>query len=43
LYALDELLPDLGEPTKSELEAAMAGHIIGEAVLIGTYEMRGST
>jgi Raf kinase inhibitor-like YbhB/YbcL family protein len=37
LYALDIILPDLGQPDKSELESAMDGHIIGEAVLMGTY------
>lgn len=40
LYALDTLLPDLAAPTKAQLEDAMRGHIIGEAVLIGTYEKR---
>lgn len=38
LYALDTVLSDLGKPTKAQLEAAMAGHIVGEAVLIGTYQ-----
>lgn len=37
LYALDTVLPDLGQPTKADLEAAMRGHVIGEAHLIGTY------
>ncbi len=37
LYALDTLLPDLGNPTKAQLEAAMAGHVLGEATLVGTY------
>ncbi len=37
LYALDTVLPDLGEPTKAELLEAMQGHVIGEAVLMGTY------
>ena len=40
LYALDTLLPDLGTPTKAELLQAMQGHILGEAVLVGTYQMR---
>ncbi|MGR8942088.1 MAG: YbhB/YbcL family Raf kinase inhibitor-like protein [Gammaproteobacteria bacterium] len=38
LYALDMILPDLEEPNKSTLEQAMAGHIIGQAELIGTYQ-----
>jgi hypothetical protein len=38
LYALDTELGDLGEPTKTQLEKAMAGHIVGEAQLVGTYQ-----
>lgn len=38
LYALDFLLPDLHRPTKAKLEAAMDGHIVAKAELIGTYE-----
>ena len=37
LYALDAVLPDLGEPTKDELLAAMEGHVLAEAELMGTY------
>lgn len=37
LYALDIVLPDLGRPTKGELEKAMVGHIISKAELVGTY------
>lgn len=37
LYALDVVLPDLGEPTKAVLEAAMKGHVLAEAQLVGTY------
>jgi Raf kinase inhibitor-like YbhB/YbcL family protein len=37
LYALDVVLPDLGQPTKQQLEAAMAGHIVAKAELMGTY------
>jgi hypothetical protein len=40
LYALDTVLPDLGEPTKAKLEAAMRGHVLAEAELIGTYARR---
>jgi Raf kinase inhibitor-like YbhB/YbcL family protein len=39
LYALDTML-DLNQPTKDELEAAMHGHILGQASLIGTYERK---
>ena len=38
LYALDTLLPDLGEPNKGALERAMQGHIVAQAELIGTYQ-----
>jgi Raf kinase inhibitor-like YbhB/YbcL family protein len=38
LYALDAELPDLQSPNKAQLEQAMAGHIIGHAELIGTYQ-----
>jgi Raf kinase inhibitor-like YbhB/YbcL family protein len=38
LYALDAVLPDLGNPTKTELETAMEGHVIAQAELIGTYQ-----
>jgi Raf kinase inhibitor-like YbhB/YbcL family protein len=38
LYALDTVLPDLGLPDKRRLEEAMRGHVLAEAVLIGTYQ-----
>lgn len=38
LYALDTLLTDLRSPTKAELEAAMRGHFLAQAELLGTYE-----
>ena len=38
LYALDTRLEGLGQPTKGDIEAAMQGHILAEAVLLGTYE-----
>jgi len=38
LYALDVVLPDLGEPTKAELEQAMEGHVLAKAELVGTYQ-----
>ena len=40
LYALDVVLPDLGQPTKAQVEAAMKGHVIAQAELIGTYQKR---
>ena len=40
LYALDMVLPDLKRPTKSQLLAAMEGHVIARAELIGTYQRR---
>ena len=39
LYALDAVL-DLDKPTKAELEAAMQGHILAQAALLGTYEKK---
>jgi Raf kinase inhibitor-like YbhB/YbcL family protein len=38
LYALDVVLPDLGAPTKADLLAAMEGHVVAQAELIGTYQ-----
>jgi len=40
LYALDAMLPDLGRPTKAQLEKAMEGHVLEKAELVGTYEKR---
>jgi Raf kinase inhibitor-like YbhB/YbcL family protein len=40
LYALDIVLPDLRAPTKAALEAAMNGHVIAQAELVGTYQKR---
>ena len=40
LYALDAVLPDLRRPSKTALEEAMQGHILAQAVLIGTYQKR---
>ena len=37
LYALDTGLGDLGRATKADVERAMAGHVLAEAVLMGTY------
>jgi len=41
LYALDTVLPDLQSPNKARLEQAMAGHILEQAELIGTYQKTG--
>jgi Raf kinase inhibitor-like YbhB/YbcL family protein len=38
LYALDASLPDLQEPTKAQLEAAMHGHVLAMAQIVGTYQ-----
>jgi Raf kinase inhibitor-like YbhB/YbcL family protein len=38
LYALDTVLPDLGHPTKADLEHAMHGHVRAQAEVIGTYQ-----
>ena len=38
LYALDVLLPDLGRPTKAQVEKAMEGHVLARAELVGTYQ-----
>ena len=38
LFALDVVLPDLGEPTKAQLEQAMQGHVLAKAELVGTYQ-----
>jgi Raf kinase inhibitor-like YbhB/YbcL family protein len=40
LYALDIVLPDLGQATKSKVEGAMRDHIRAEARLVGTYQKR---
>jgi hypothetical protein len=40
LYALDTVLPDLDAPTKARVEAAMKGHVIAHAELIGTYQKK---
>ena len=40
LYALDTLLPDLAPATKPQVEAAMKGHVIVQAELMGTYQKK---
>lgn len=38
LLALGTVLPDLGSPGKTQLEEAMAAHILEETELMGTYQ-----
>lgn len=38
LYALDIVLPDLHRPTRAALERAMAGHVLAQTELVGTYQ-----
>lgn len=38
LYALDTVLADLDRPTRAALLAAMQGHVLASAELIGTYQ-----
>jgi len=38
LFALDRVLGDLRRPTSAQLQAAMAGHVLDRAELMGTYE-----
>ena len=40
LYALDTTLGDLGVPGKAQLEAAMEGHVLDRAELVGTYRKK---
>jgi Raf kinase inhibitor-like YbhB/YbcL family protein len=40
LYALDVVLPDLGNPTRTDLEKAMQGHVLTRGELIGTYQKK---
>jgi len=42
LYALDTMLPNLAAPDKDHLLEAMKGHVLGEAVLVGTYRKIGN-
>jgi Raf kinase inhibitor-like YbhB/YbcL family protein len=38
LYALDTVLADLNVPSRVTLEKAMAGHVLAETQLMGTYQ-----
>jgi len=40
LYALDILLTGLERPDRARLEAALDGHILAQAQLVGTYQKR---
>jgi len=40
LYALDAALPLKAGATKAEVQRAMQGHILGTAVIVGTYQRR---
>ena len=40
LYALDVVLGDLGAVTKPRLEAAMQGHVLAQAEIMGTYQKK---
>ena len=40
LYALDAVLPDLGQPTKAKLEKAMEGHVLAKVELVGLYQRK---
>jgi Raf kinase inhibitor-like YbhB/YbcL family protein len=42
LYALDTSLGDRGTLSKSDLLAAIKGHVLAEAQLVGTYERQRS-
>lgn len=42
LYAVDVELGDRGALTKTELLKAIDGHVLAEAVLMGTYQKRGT-
>lgn len=42
LYALDQEIESLDNPSKRELERAMEEHILGKAELIGMYEKKKS-
>ncbi len=38
LYALDTVLSGLAQPGKAQVEAAMKGHVLAQAQLVGTYQ-----
>jgi Raf kinase inhibitor-like YbhB/YbcL family protein len=38
LYALKDELSGLNSPSRKEIDAALKGHVVGEATLMGTYQ-----
>ncbi|MGV3743305.1 MAG: YbhB/YbcL family Raf kinase inhibitor-like protein [Burkholderiaceae bacterium] len=40
LFALDSVLPNLGNATRAEVEKAMQGHVIAQAQTIGLYQQQ---
>jgi Raf kinase inhibitor-like YbhB/YbcL family protein len=42
LYALDTELGHLEKPNRQQIDAALKGHVLGEATLVGTYRREGS-
>jgi Raf kinase inhibitor-like YbhB/YbcL family protein len=40
LYALDVVLPDLGNPNRTALENAIRDHVLGQTELVGLYQRR---
>ncbi len=40
LYAIDTALKLSGKPQKADVEAAMRGHVLAEATLMGTYQLK---
>ncbi len=40
LVALDVVRADQHKPARAKLEAAMRGHVVGEATLVGTYQKK---
>jgi Raf kinase inhibitor-like YbhB/YbcL family protein len=38
LYALNTVLGDLRQPSADQLSAAFAGHVLGQAEIVGTYQ-----
>jgi Raf kinase inhibitor-like YbhB/YbcL family protein len=41
LYALDTTLPDLNQPRRTDLLAALEGHVLAKVELVGTYQKHG--
>ncbi len=41
LYALDAMLPNMAHPNKTKVLAAMEGHVLEQAQIVGTYQKAG--